>query len=1254
MDLHPRERVQSYAPHHGPGLGHVPSHMKMDTPRPPVNYESFPCNGSYGCPYPFPYHGCYYNQIPDYHGQGGLHYPHYAPPPNVYCNGIHPPFPGGYPFQYLPSPHYSVADRRFEFDKKGPADYHCCGCPNHSCQQKENKNVKIEEQTSDDERDNVASFVPPELKNQPYPVLWIPPGYNRKEEGEQIVKPESKKVSSFDNEAEGNLKPFAQEPGVWNGWLPVDPNNLNSLVQGRDEKGIAHQQNGDSKSSCPVGCVPRYPEQKDKLELNDRDQKPIWDPSHYRIFPLKLIKNQDNKSMPDADVKKIENSSSEDGPKAGDKNVVKKIIPVKQMDQSEEKVLSKNNQTEQKREPEVEKNQNIMPLKLKDKEGEREHLENNRNVQSSLSKASKLPPVCLRVDPLPSRRTKGGSSRSPSPSANKTKSEILSHNKSSSSSTTQGNNQHNMQSSADSDLSRLQSGKKVKDIEVVDSTLRDNKVETQKEDLSQSLVNASPGDSQERVSSGCQDEKGVKSDQEFFIDGVKNVDKLSGEIMQEDKLAIEAQSGDVLCESGTGGGPIHTNKLEQASSNGAPNHKFLEAEAAVIIQSAYRGFEVRRWEPLKKLKEIARIEGEMKKVRLDVQSLVPSGSGNINKQKIVIGETIMNLLLQLDTLQGLHPSIRNIRKSVAKGLVSLQEQLDSITSQNPEELKESDVSKHSGEIFKRAVEEERQAGEDRHEHNKPSPSHMDVSPSTVDVEKSELLSGTDEMCRAPDEIQQDSSGYVDPNGQHLEPLLEVKEQSDLHGVCEDHDSFLVESKELPPLVIAEEKLNPVQLQNLSSLVESDCSSKEDEVSKVNTEVPPRVSDPNSNAQVAGDGFQIGGRCIVEPGKHELVQESGLISLGNEANETSAEEQQHTKLLAESLKSDLKDNNAPELCSVKSESFSELKDNVGAGGNSERDKEFSGDDMLGTELVEASNETRGNNTEGESNVCVVDGDGKMIDDRRTAAVGVGTLEMSTDMKEVANAFEVEAEGDDMHGVEFETKEKPDINETGNVCEVEGDDKPVDDMHKADMVGLEQSETPEVEEFGKDVGAVEDTRSIGTRGPESEDQSKKTLDIQVKQQKPSFMSAECGEEVHMEEIANCNSEQKMAVGEYQEMWEDKFDNKEIHENQGNGNIIYLSREEDPVEEDLDIEKVKKQPQKEFSAGEELKESDKGVLQENEILKETVEKLIAAGKEQLNAISSLSERVKDLEKKLSRKKNLKLRRARQKAPSPYILQV
>ncbi|KAJ8476601.1 hypothetical protein OPV22_020328 [Ensete ventricosum] len=50
------------------------------------------------------------------------------------------------------------------------------------------------------------------------------------------------------------------------------------------------------------------------------------------------------------------------------------------------------------------------------------------------------------------------------------------------------------------------------------------------------------------------------------------------------------------------------------------------------------------------------------------------------KHKVAIIETIMNLLLQLDTIQGLHQSVRDLRKSAARELTILQEKLDSLGS----------------------------------------------------------------------------------------------------------------------------------------------------------------------------------------------------------------------------------------------------------------------------------------------------------------------------------------------------------------------------------------------------------------------------------------------------------------------------------------------------------------------------------------------------------------------------------------------
>ncbi|MEI4867042.1 hypothetical protein, partial [Klebsiella pneumoniae] len=102
------------------------------------------------------------------------------------------------------------------------------------------------------------------------------------------------------------------------------------------------------------------------------------------------------------------------------------------------------------------------------------------------------------------------------------------------------------------------------------------------------------------------------------------------------------------CETGVGGGASNAKELKVNGLNKEIQRKKLsEAVAAVVIQSAYRGFEVRRWEPLKKLKEIAKIKEQVTEVKGRVEDLVSSYEFSSNdKQRVVIGENIMSLLLK--------------------------------------------------------------------------------------------------------------------------------------------------------------------------------------------------------------------------------------------------------------------------------------------------------------------------------------------------------------------------------------------------------------------------------------------------------------------------------------------------------------------------------------------------------------------------------------------------------------------------------
>lgn len=87
---------------------------------------------------------------------------------------------------------------------------------------------------------------------------------------------------------------------------------------------------------------------------------------------------------------------------------------------------------------------------------------------------------------------------------------------------------------------------------------------------------------------------------------------------------------------------VEEGKLEKKS--------LLAEEAAVLIQSACRGYQVRKWVTLKKLKQIAEVSQQMVDIRKQIH-ILESDTQRDEKQRVVIGGTIMRLLMKLDTIQ---------------------------------------------------------------------------------------------------------------------------------------------------------------------------------------------------------------------------------------------------------------------------------------------------------------------------------------------------------------------------------------------------------------------------------------------------------------------------------------------------------------------------------------------------------------------------------------------------------------------------
>lgn len=101
--------------------------------------------------------------------------------------------------------------------------------------------------------------------------------------------------------------------------------------------------------------------------------------------------------------------------------------------------------------------------------------------------------------------------------------------------------------------------------------------------------------------------------------------------------------------------------------------------AATAIQAAYRGYAVRRTKPLKHLRIIKSVRTELQRLEYQLAS-DPRLLESLRKdpaERLKWSEGAMALLLQLDSMQGVHPVVRDNRKTLTKEVISYQEYLDS-------------------------------------------------------------------------------------------------------------------------------------------------------------------------------------------------------------------------------------------------------------------------------------------------------------------------------------------------------------------------------------------------------------------------------------------------------------------------------------------------------------------------------------------------------------------------------------------------
>eukprot|EP00262_Sarcandra_glabra_P007630 TRINITY_DN2051_c0_g1_i1.p1 TRINITY_DN2051_c0_g1~~TRINITY_DN2051_c0_g1_i1.p1 ORF type:complete len:197 (+),score=23.01 TRINITY_DN2051_c0_g1_i1:265-855(+) len=99
-----------------------------------------------------------------------------------------------------------------------------------------------------------------------------------------------------------------------------------------------------------------------------------------------------------------------------------------------------------------------------------------------------------------------------------------------------------------------------------------------------------------------------------------------------------------------------------------------ESDAAVKIQSAYRSHRVRTL-----VRKIWAVKSEADRFeRLIQQQETVDAVRTDEREKLRMNEKLMSMLLQLDSVPGICPSVRDLRRWVSRRIVVLQEVLDAV------------------------------------------------------------------------------------------------------------------------------------------------------------------------------------------------------------------------------------------------------------------------------------------------------------------------------------------------------------------------------------------------------------------------------------------------------------------------------------------------------------------------------------------------------------------------------------------------
>ncbi|PSS24243.1 Cleaved like [Actinidia chinensis var. chinensis] len=1199
-DLFPYHRNQMpYAQHYYPSFESIPPQMKVDALRSPVTCGTWPYESHFGHSIPVGCHGCCtHSYFPGYSGFRPA-YPHYLPPTPYHYHGGYPSFSETYPVQFVPLSPYSMDQPRYEYDKNKDRDHHCCGCPYHPVNKIEDKLVQTEEQEQEFGKKSSKSLVPVELKNQPYPVVYLPSDYVKREK-RNLAEPELKERDEYPYE---NQKPSERLPRDWSKWFPFDVDGFGSLNHGGDRKGTQEKPNEDENQvSFPIYLMPYKPQEEEKM--NHKEARTFIDVNTGRVS---------SESSP-FELK----ATSAHFPNSDEKSGQEVFIPVKQLEEHEETMMKE----------EAEAKSRGITVKDKDDNKEKQPSENgNKRQSSSPPKKSKLPPVCLRVDPLPNRKKGNGSLRSSPPDHKGKLHQLCVESTKAASPREKERAHHGMQSSSCivNETKEVEPNEKKRRVVVVaDGYGDDCKIRSQAQvPVSFPIISHKNVSANRSASNGgsADDVRSVKEDKEVEVEEEKSGGLIGS---AEEEIPVEVKKP----------------KWENLS----------EAEAAVAIQSAYRRFEVRRWEPLKKMKLIAEVREQVGSVKCRVEALENSPDiSSDNKQMVVIGETIMSLLLKLDTIQGLHPCIRDFRKSVVKELVSLQEKLDSIATKesvvSSAKLVE-DLPLNTGEyVCSQGEQKEAEFGQEKgigvsNNHNNFGSQAMETSDPKLDEK---------EVCDEPEDksIASSFESGVGSTHQGLHPSIRDFRKSvvkELVSLQEKLDSIATKESVVSTAKLVEDL--PV---NTGEYLYSQGEQKEAEFGQ-----EKGIGESNNNNNFSSQAMETSDRKLDEKevcdepeyktiassfengvdsiyqGLHPSIRDE-LVILQEKLDSIAAKE---SVVSTAKLVEDLPVNTGEYVCSQGEQKEAEFRQEKSIG-------ESNNHNNFGSQAMETSDPKLD-----EKEVCdepedktIVSSFESSVESREAEAEAVNQL------KDGSN-YEVIDDGQVMMlktGVEDQELKLPveplpmDAEENVNLAdEVTRPSCPGDQVEfpwvSGEVHAVEESQRNERIEAGESEvlqrGEVESLLAINLTSMDFEEtyQVQQPLDALKEEQ----VFADPVDETKGERVSDFNEELDIKQAELPVQTQGEEFGRIIEPEAG------AKRHEGG-----ELLPVSPMTRKVCVRGDMASESDRKLLEENEKLRDMMVKLIEAGREQLTTLSNLSNRVKDLEKKLARKKKVRMRR-------------